>query len=70
MGPMATVCIFVAAVTEATEAVPRELTALCSIILPIAVIENCKAIGIPTETSLLALCASNLSSSCSNLSIS
>lgn len=44
---MKNILMRIAAVKAATQAVPRALLALCSMMLPIAVMENCKPIGTP-----------------------
>ena len=46
-GQQKNILIFVAAVIAATDIEPSPLTATCSTILPIAVIEYCNPIGIP-----------------------
>ena len=49
---MANILMRMAAVKAATQSVPRALLALCSIMLPMAVIENCKPIGTPILSSV------------------
>ena len=50
IGPVRIICNLEAAVTAVTETVPKVFTAVCRIIEPIAVMENCNAIGRPMET--------------------
>ena len=52
-----------AAVKAATQAVPNALLALCNMMLPIAVIENCNPIGTPIHINLRARAPLNFRSS-------
>ena len=53
-GQMKNILIRIAEVKAATQVVPKALFALCNIMLPIAVMENCKPIGTPIARSVLA----------------
>ena len=48
------ILIRAAEVKAATQAVPKALLALCNMILPIAVIENCNPIGTPIANKVRA----------------
>ena len=63
-GPMTMAQIFCAAVTLVTASEPRELTEVCRMIEPIAVMENCSAIGRPMDSSRLHRFSSSLHSPC------
>ena len=62
-GQMKNVLIRMAAVNAATHAVPRALLALCNMMLPIAVMENCNPIGTPMFSSRFAKAVLNRFSS-------
>ena len=51
---MKNILIRAAEVKAATQAVPKALLALCNMILPIAVIENCNPIGTPIANKVRA----------------
>ena len=51
---MKNILIRAAEVKAATQAVPNALLALCNMILPIAVIENCNPIGTPIANKVRA----------------
>ena len=50
-GHITNILIRMAAVKAPTQAVPKALFALCNMMLPIAVMENCKPIGTPMDKS-------------------
>jgi len=60
---MKNILIRAAEVKAATQAVPNALLALCNMILPMAVIENCNPIGTPIANKVRASPAWNLRSS-------
>ena len=53
----------IAAVKDATYTVPRALFALCSMMIPMEVMENCSPIGMPLFNNILILLLSKLRSS-------
>ena len=46
-GAATTLCTLLAAETAATALAPRPLTAPCRMMLPMAVMENCRPMGMP-----------------------
>ena len=62
-GHIKNILMRMAAVKAATQAVPNALLALCNMILPIAVIENCNPIGTPIYINLRARAPLNFRSS-------
>ena len=61
-GHMKNILIRMAAVNAATQVVPKALLALCSIMLPMAVMENCSPMGTPMYISVRAKAPSNFRS--------
>ena len=57
------------AVKAATQVVPRALLALCSMMMPMPVMENCKPIGTPLLSNMLVRLLSNRRSSPLGISI-
>ena len=51
---MKSILMRIPAVKAATQAVPNALLALCNMMLPMAVIENCSPMGIPMYNSVRA----------------